>query len=133
MAQHILERHPIPAAGLLAIATIPFHLALPQQASELLAAGILALIGGIYIGFAVVDGRISRIALETFVAVLFAVFAMTLLALAPVWLAADYIAHGIWDAAHHSPLFDTHFPRWYIPACAVYDVIVGLALFLIWM
>lgn len=133
MAEHIFERHPFPAGGFLAIATIPIHLLLPQQASECLAAGILALIGGVYVGFAVVDGRMNRIVLEMAVAVLFAVLAMAALVFAPVWLVAGYIAHGFWDAAHHASLIDTRFPRWYIPACAVYDIVAGIALFVIWI
>lgn len=130
MAEHIFERHPVPAAGIFGIATIPIHLLLPQQASKYLAAGTLALIGGVYVGFAVVDGQISRIILEVVIAVLFAMMALVF---KPTWLVAGDIAHGLWDAAHHAPLIDTRSPRWYIPACAVYDIVTGLALFVIWI
>jgi len=133
MTKHIFETHPIPAAGLLGLATIPFHLLLSETASYFLAAGILSLIAGIYVGFAVIDGRMSRMLLEGAVALAFTVFAMFTLSTAPVWLVAGYFAHGVWDAIHHSPLFDTQFPRWYIPACAIYDLIVGAAIWIIWL
>lgn len=74
MTAPIFERHPIPAVGAHAIVTIPIHLILPQPASEYLAAGILALIGGVFLGFAVVDGRVGGIVLEGLMAIGFAVF-----------------------------------------------------------
>lgn len=129
---HVVARHPLPVAGILALVTLPIQAVLPMELSMQFAAGILALIAGIYIGFAVLDGRLSRLAIETFVALLFSIFAITALAINPVWLAAGYIAHGIWDALHHTPLFDVEFPRWYIPMCAAYDVLAGIGLLVIW-
>lgn len=132
MTATVLEKHPLPVAGLLALVSLPIHALLPLQWSQMLAAGILALIGGVYIGFAAVDGRPWIITLETCVALLFAVGAMAALALSPWWIAAGYIAHGLWDWLHHTPAFDHTVPRWYIPLCAAYDVLAGVGLLLIW-
>ena len=128
----ILENHPVPIAGILALITLPVHLLLPIAISHLLAAGVLALIGGVYIGFAAIDGRTSRIILETCVGLAFAVFAMVSLQIEPLWLAAGYVFHGLWDALHHSPWFDVKMPKWYIPLCAAYDIAAGIGLFIIW-
>jgi hypothetical protein len=129
---HILAKHPLPAAGLLGLATLPIHTVLPHDWSVSLAAFILALIGGVYIGFAVLDGRLSRLLMETTVAVAFAVYAAVTFHNAPLWIAFGYILHGLWDATHHSPLFDVKMARWWIPACAAYDIATGAGLFLIW-
>ncbi len=132
MHHHIFARHPIPAGGLLALATVPIHAIVPLAWSQSLAAGILALIGGVYIGFAALDGRSGQLALEGVVGVGFAIFSMAALEIEPWWLPVGYVAHGLWDAAHHSRLFDVTMPRWYILACAVYDIVAGLGLLAVW-
>lgn len=129
---HIFAKHPLPAAGILSFLTLPIHMALPHDWSVLLAAFILAMIGGVYIGFAVLDGRLSRLILETSVAAAFAVYAAIAFSVAPLWIAFGYILHGLWDTAHHSPLFDVKMARWWIPACAAYDIAAGVGLYLIW-
>ena len=57
--------------GLASLATLPLHFLLPVAASIQLSAIFLALIAGVYVGFAVRDGRIRFIALESGVALLF--------------------------------------------------------------
>lgn len=115
---HVFAKHPFPAAGLLGLITLPLHALLPYDWSVILAAFILAMIAGVYIGFAALDGRLSRLALETAVALAFTLFAAIASQVAPLWLTLGYILHGLWDAAHHSPLFDVKMVRWWIPACA---------------
>lgn len=132
MSEHLLKNHPLPVAGLLAIFSLPLHLFLPEAVSHALAALILALIAGIYIGFAVVADRLGQIILQLGVALGFTVFAVLAWMINPVWLAAGYVAHGLWDAAHHYRLSDVEFPRWYFPLCAAYDIIAGTGLALIW-
>ena len=97
-----------------------------------MAAGVLALIGGVYVGFAAIDGRLSVIAMEVVVALAFALGAMIALLLSPWWIAIGYVAHGIWDWLHHSSAFGHSVPRWYIPLCALYDVLAGVGLLVIW-
>lgn len=132
MSDHQLKKHPIPIAGLLAIISVPIHFFLPQDASFAVAAVLLAVIAGIYVGFAVVADRTGQIMLQLGVALAFAGFAVIALLTNPVWIAAGYVAHGLWDAAHHFQLSDLKFPRWYIPMCAAYDIAAGIGLALIW-
>ena len=127
-----LEEHPYFAAGLLGIFSLPFHLVLPENISQAGAATILAMIAGIYIGFAVMDGRAKTLVVEGSVAILFSVFAAVALVLEPLLIPVGYILHGFWDAVHHRSHVDTAMPHWYIPLCALYDIIAGFALWLIW-
>jgi hypothetical protein len=105
----------------------------PISASHVLAATLLTLIAGIYIGFAVLDGRLSRLLVEGSVACMFVGFATWSLINAPHLIPLGYLAHAGWDFLHHTPLFEVAMPKWYIPACVVVDVFVGLGLWLIWV
>lgn len=131
LVKRVSER-PYFSAGLLGVLSLPVHFFLPLEWSQNVAATILAMIGGIYLGFAVQDGRGRVIAVEGSIATVFAFFAAIALATAPALLPAGYIAHGLWDAAHHRHRISTDLPRWYIPFCALYDIITGLGLWLIW-
>ena len=124
--------HPLPLAGLLALASLPLHLALPERASIVVAAVLLAAIGGIYVGFALLDGRPQVIIRECAVAAAFAAFAAFCLLHAPLALPLGYVAHGLWDALHHERGLTLAMPRGYVPLCAVYDVLAGAGLWLIW-
>lgn len=132
MTDHALKRHPVPVAGIIALISLPVHLVLPAQASYALAAIVLGLIAGIYIGFAVVSENQRQIVLQSIVALLFACLAVLVWLTNPILLAVGYVAHGLWDAAHHWRISDLAFPRWYIPFCAAYDVFAGIGLALIW-
>ena len=59
-------------------------------------------------------------------------FAVWALATAPMLIPLGYMAHAAWDFLHHVRFFKVKMPGWYIPACVVVDVIVGLGLWLIW-
>lgn len=128
-----INDHPVPVAGILALISLPVHLLLPEDASYAGAAIVLGMIAGIYIGFAVVANRLDQILLQLFVALGFAGFALIAWMTNPIWIAAGYVAHGLWDAAHHFRLSKVAFPRWYIPLCAVYDILAGLGLAVIWL
>jgi RsiW-degrading membrane proteinase PrsW (M82 family) len=54
--------------------------------------------------------------------------------LSPWFLPAAYLAHALWDLAHHnrSNLKLVSITQWYIPWCVIIDVIVGLDLIAIW-
>lgn len=53
------------SGGLLALLTMPLHLVLPLQVSELLAALVLAGIAAVYVGFAIVEGSTRAIVLQS--------------------------------------------------------------------
>lgn len=127
-----LARHPLPLAGLLALVTLPLHLVLPHALSVTLAGTVLALVGGIYIGFALLDGRPVVLVRECAAAVAFMLFAAVSATFAPALLPLGYIAHGLWDAAHHDHGLDLAMPRGYVPLCAVYDALAGIGLWTIW-
>jgi hypothetical protein len=118
------------SGGLLALITVPVHLVLPQAVSELLAALVIAAIAGVYVGFAAAHGGVARVVLQGIVCPAFIGAAVLALVRAPLLLPALYIAHGLWDLAHHRSALPM--PRWYVPLCLVYDVLAGLALWAIW-
>lgn len=129
---HIFAAYPLPAFSVISLASLAVHLLLPVATSHVLAVTLLTMIAGIYVGFAVADGRGSRIWVESAVACFFVAFVTWSLVNAPELIPAGYLAHAAWDFAHHTPLFKVAMPKWYIPACVVVDVIVDLVLWLIW-
>ena len=112
------------------------HLLLPETLSVSFAAVLIALIAGIYFGFAVVNGSTFEQMTEFSVAGLFMLAAMLGIALWPGIIALAYFAHAAWDFAHHKsnrtrlPLVEI--PSWYVPWCVVIDVIIGVGLLVLW-
>ena len=91
----------------------------------------LAIIGAIYLGFALSDGRLSIMILELSVGTGFVVLALLGLWLAPMFLAIGLALHGFWDLAHPPRGVTTKLPAWYPPFCAAYDfVFAGVFLLL---
>lgn len=117
--------------ALLAVASLPVHFVMPIRASEHLAAITLALIAGIYVGFALQDGRLRIVATEVGIALAFAGCALLGLWITPWAVPAAVALHGVWDLAHHRHV-TTAIPRWYVPFCAIYDVVFALGLAVAW-
>ncbi len=118
--------------GLLALATLPVHWFADPKHSVDVAAWAVAIIGAIYIGFAIWDGRRGIIGIEAGVAALFALAAVLTVVWFP-WIAVvAFVAHGLWDLAHDHGV-TTKMPRWYIPMCAFYDWVFAGGLSLIWL
>lgn len=91
----------------------------------------LALIAAIYLGFALMDGRISIAILEWTVGTVFVVLGLLGLWQAPVFVAIGLILHGCWDLAHRPHGITTKLPVWYPAFCAAYDfVFAGVFLLL---
>src|SRR3954451_214210 len=109
---HVMATHPLLTGSGLAVLTLPLHLALPAQTSVLLTALTLALIAGVYLGFAFVDGRLSVMTTELVVALAFTGAALAAAISWPIWIAAALAAHGLWDWAHHRERVPTRMPRW---------------------
>jgi hypothetical protein len=88
---------------------------------------LLCLIAGVYIGFAVADGRPIVIAVESTVTTVFVVLAAVSVT-GSVWmLVAAYVAHGAKDLWQER----THFvagTRWWPPFCVTVDWLVALVL-----
>ncbi|PWR18814.1 DUF6010 family protein [Zavarzinia compransoris] len=120
----------------LSVLTVPAHLFLPRDASIDLAAVTVAVIGAIYLGFAIQAGSVRQIAVEAVVAVLFLGAALAGLWWSPWVVPAAYAGHGVWDWLHHGRGHSRDLvavKSWYPPFCAAYDWIFALGLAAIWL
>ena len=92
----------------------------------------LTMIGAIYMGFAFADGRPAIMILELSVATVFITLALLGLWIAPMFIAAGLVLHGIWDLLHGPRGIKTKLPPWYPPFCAAFDfVFAGVFLYLV--
>lgn len=115
-----------------AIATIVIASLLPKPMALELLSIVLGGIAFVYFGFVLIDGRRREMFIEFGNIGLTVALALLGLWIAPYWLAIGYLAHGLWDALHHSRGVQTHIPRWYIPFCLVFDWVVGVFILLWW-
>ena len=130
----IFARRPNMTGVAVGIGSLLPHVFLPAQASLSFAALLVALIAGVYFGFAVVSGSPRHQFVEFTVASLFAVAALLGLVAWPILLPLAYLAHALWDFLHHNrSRFDlVTIPAWYVPWCVIIDLIVGGGLLVIW-
>jgi hypothetical protein len=130
----VFSRNPIASSIAVGIASLLPHVFLSPEASLGFAAVLIALIAGIYFGFAVVNGSARQQMIEFNVTGLFAVAGLLGLLYWPLLLPIAYLAHAAWDFAHHnrSRLSLVAIPQWYVPWCVVIDVIVGAGLLVVW-
>lgn len=128
------SRRPVITGIAVGIGSLLPHAFLSPQASLGFAALLIALIAGIYFGFAVVNGSSRQQMIEFNVTGAFAVTGLLGLLYWPVLLPIAYFAHAAWDLAHHnrSRLSLVTIPQWYVPWCVVIDVIVGAGLLVLW-
>jgi hypothetical protein len=85
---------------------------------------MITMIAGVYIGFAVADGRPKVIAVESAVVVGFVVTSAVAVTVTPWLVVALYLAHGAKDLWQHR----THFvrgTRWWPPFCFAVDITVA--------
>jgi hypothetical protein len=127
-----LTRHPAMAGAVLSLLSLPVHLVLPEAVSIPFAAVILGLVAGIYVGFALQDGRRRILAIEGLAALAFLAFALAGLTWSPWFIPAAYALHGVWDLLHHRQI-TTAMPFWYPPMCAVYDWVFANGLSALWV
>ena len=133
-AESIIAHRPILTSVAIGFGSLAPHLFLSPQASLGFAAVLIALIGGIYFGFAVTNGSPRDQLVEFSVAGIFAIAGLVALLIWPILLPLAYLGHALWDLAHHnrSRLSLVKIPQWYVPWCIVIDVIVGVGLLVIW-
>jgi hypothetical protein len=84
----------------------------------------LAVIASVYIGFAVSDGRLNVLAVETGVAGMFIVVAAAAITGTPWLLVAGLAGHGVKDLWQHRRQFVAN-TRWWPPFCLVVDCAVA--------
>lgn len=117
----ILGRHPTIPASIVALLIVILLSFVPEPFRTQVAGYQLFIIAGVYIGFAVNDGRAREIMIE--VAHLLFFVAITLLGLwvTPWFLVTGYLLHGVWDVLHRPDGIQTELARWYPPLCLAYD------------
>lgn len=87
---------------------------------------LLGMIAAVYVGFALNDGRESKVGWETAAAFAYGGLAVAgMAAREPYLLGIGYIGHALWDAIHPGGL-DTKMPWWYVPMCIGFDLPVGV-------
>jgi hypothetical protein len=84
----------------------------------------LAAIAAIYVGFAVSDGRMRIIAVESSVAFAFILVAAAAVTGTPWLLVAGFIGHGLKDLWQHRTQFVAN-TRWWPPFCMTVDFVVA--------
>ena len=113
------------AAALGGLAT----LGLDDSDSTIFAGVALSAIGGVYLGFAIGDGRTSAIAIQATSMLAFAIVAyIGIEEGSKAVIGAGWVAHGVWDALHHEHHGPTEVKTWYPPFCATADLVVGIPL-----
>jgi len=89
----------------------------------------LAAIAGVYLGFAIADGRTSAIAVQAVSMLGFVVVAyIGIEEGSKALIGAGWVAHAFWDGIHHEHHGPTEVKTWYPPFCATADLVVGIPL-----
>lgn len=130
----LFAKYPILTGIVVGLVTLVPHAFLTPEASAAFAAVVIALIAGIYFGFAVMNGSPRDVLVEFTVTGVFTTLGLLGLLRWPVLLPIAYFCHALWDFAHHnrSKLSLVAIPNWYVPWCVIIDVIVAVGLFWIW-
>jgi hypothetical protein len=66
-----------------------------------LAAIVMGMVAGVYFGFAVIRGDNFQQQVEVSVTLLFVIAALLGVWINPWFIPAAFLAHGLWDYAHH--------------------------------
>ena len=118
------------AGAALAAVSIAIVALLPYSWHKPAFATLLVGIAAEYTGFALIDRRLTRIALEAVWAIATIAAAVAGQVLSPAWFAAGFASHVGWDLLHHNRIkrIDTRaVPGWYAVACIAYDLPLALA------
>jgi hypothetical protein len=113
----------VPTVALLAI--------LDERIAGEVTAATVAMVYGVYAGFAIKSGQLKDLAFEGG----FILVGLTTVVLGlehgPHWLAVGLVLHGVWDLLHHPArkvAGTDGVPAWYVPFCAVYDISAAIAI-----
>ncbi|HLE37218.1 MAG TPA: DUF6010 family protein [Candidatus Acidoferrales bacterium] len=116
----------------LSLPTLALGAWLPYYLAVGFFAVLLGVTAGVYLGFALQDGRRLVILAETVLLLPFMLLAIAALSLNIHLLAFGFFLHGLWDLAHHLRAVQTRLVPWYPPACLVFDWIVAAFIFFHW-
>lgn len=123
-AELISDGVAVVAAAALAGLTMVSIAWLPVAERRVTEGVMLAVVAAIYIGFALAERSGVNLVIELAFATAILVIVFIGLAESRYWIAAGLVAHGVWDLLHHPrhPVIGTReLPRWYPPACLVFD------------
>jgi hypothetical protein len=118
------DRMAVVLAAILAAVTMIALSALPVAERRITEGVMLAIVAAIYIGFALAERSGPNLAIELAFATAIVVIVFVGLGASRYWIAGGLAAHGVWDLLHHHrhPVIGTReLPRWYPPACLVFD------------
>ena len=97
--------------------------------STIFAGAALAPIGGVYLGFAIADGRASAVAIQAISMLAFAIVAyIGIEDGSKAVIGAGWVADGFWDALHHEHHGPTEVQDLVSAFCATADLVVGIPL-----
>lgn len=114
------------------LAIMATHALLPRPLAFDFTALLLTVIGAIYVGFALADGRPQVMAQEISAAAFFILLAALGLWVSPYLWVLGLFLHGVWDWLHHPQGIKTRVRNYYPPVCVIVDW--SLALFLlVWL
>lgn len=116
------------AGAFLAGVTASLIIGLPRSRAFVLLAILLGALAAVYIGAALSTGRTEYAVLEGLIACAFVALAALGVWRSPLFLVIGYLAHGLWDLAHHRGGLPTRIAAWWPPFCLVYDWVIAGAL-----
>jgi hypothetical protein len=115
--------------AVLGLASDAMLLALPRQQARRLSGAGLAAAAGVYLGFAVADGRRSALLVQAGEVLGFtALAALAVQRDSPGLLGVGWLAHTTWDALHYRGRGPTRVRSWWSPFCVGYDVALAVPL-----
>lgn len=116
----------VPTVALLAI--------LDERIAVEVTAATVAMVYGVYAGFAIKSGQLKDLAFEGGFILVGLASVVLGLETGSHWLAVGLLLHGVWDLLHHPAhkiAGTAGVPAWYIPFCAVYDISAAIAIVLL--
>lgn len=114
--------------------TVALAVLLDHQVFVEISAVVVAMVYGVYFGFAIKGGSARDLAVESLFIGIGLTTAVLALHYGAFWLAIGLALHGVWDLLHHpdrTVMGTQGVPGWYIPFCAVYDFSAAIAILLI--
>ena len=114
--------------------TVVLITTLEQQFVLAITAATVAMVYGVYFGFALNSGEPKDLAIEGGFIGVGLVTVVLGLEYSHYWLATGLLLHGAWDVLHHPRhriVGTAGVPGWYVPFCAVYDIAAAIAIALL--
>ena len=121
------------AGAFLAGCTVSLIMDLPRAKAIVLLAIVLGALAAVYVGAALATGRTPQRLVEGLAAGAFVALATLGVWRSPLFLVVGYLAHGLWDLAHHQQGIPTRVTAWWPPFCLVYDWVMAGAICLQWL